>query len=284
MNEALNPQQIYENYENGRLSKFETAKKLIMIIESNNTPSHIESSVKLLKELIINEYLTSFFFVLYDLIGWSESPMFDSVKKELLKKMDSYIQEYVNEGVIYEEAILLAFFEQYNPEKLVKIKFNEDINDVYEDCLMHYKVSEDEHVIGLYFAPHGDPGYIPFIPENIYRLEHLEELYIHRHELETIPESIGRLKFLRFLILEYNYIVNLPQSIGNLDSLEELILNNNHIQALPESIGSLKSLKKLDLDENDIKIIPDSLIPFLKKLEHFSCDQGVLNKIGLTIK
>ena len=78
--------------------------------------------------------------------------------------------------------------------------------------------------------------------------------------------------------------MNLPQSIGSLDFLEELSLSNNYIEALPESIDSLKSLKKLDLDENDIKIIPDSVIPFLKKLEQFSCNQSVLNKLGLIIK
>lgn len=285
MKRSINPQQIYEDHKNRRFTKVETAKKLIKIIESGNTPSHIVSSIELLRELIINDYFPHFLFTLYDLIGWSEDPLFESIKNELFKKIATRVWEFVGEGVIYEEAILLTLFEKINPEKLIKINFNEDLNDIYEGFLMHYKISEDGHILGLYFGPvGGDPGQIPFIPENIYRLHHLEEFVIHQCELETIPETIGRLKSLKVLILDYNMIVNLPQSIGSLDSLEELSLSNNYIEALPESIDSLKSLKKLDLDENDIKIIPDSVIPFLKKLEQFSCDQGVLNRLGSIIK
>ncbi len=202
------------------------------------------------------------------MIGWSDKSIFDSLKKELLKKkIDSYIQGYVNEGVLYEEAILLAYFEQFFSEKLTRINFNEDVDDIYKmmGFLTHYKVNEKGHVTGLYFTPHGDPWYIPFIPENIYRLQHLEELVIFRSELKKLPESIGKLKSLKVLSLDYNLIEILPQSIGDLDSLEELSLSNNCIRSLPESIGLLKSLKKLNLDENDIKIIPESVIPFLKK-------------------
>lgn len=270
MNKLLNPQQIYESYKNGKIGKFETAKKLIMIIESGNHNSHIESSIKLLEELIINNNDPFFLFLLYDSIGWSIDPIFKSVKKEVLTKIDSYVQLYVKDGVIYEEAILLAFFEHSGefPEKLVKINFNENVNDIYMGGQMHYKVSEDGHVIGIYFAPHGDPWYIPFIPESIYRLEYLEELVLLGCELKTIPETIGRLKSLKLLMLNYNLIANLPQSIGDLDTLEELNLTGNYIEALPESIGLLMSLKKLELSENSIKVIPENIgsLSYLEEL------------------
>jgi len=294
MKESLDPQKIYEDYTKNILSKAETAKQLIIIIESENNNYLTESCIKLLGKLALpseevfkvldncliwgrnfnikstaaNVLIKIFpersieafmhmaihycdpvsLFALYDLVGWSENPLFNGIKEVLFKKIEPRVQERVKEGIIYDEAIMLTLFEKLNPEELRNS--DEDPNFGYIP-LGHYRVSEDGHIVGLYFGPDSDPGHIPFIPENIYRLKHLEELVIFQCELEIIPESIGKLKSLRVLDLGFNLIVDLPQSIGDLDSLEELRLSNNYIEALPESISSLKSLKKLDLSEND---------------------------------
>jgi len=292
MSVPVDPQNIYEDYINNRLSKVETAEKLIMIIENGNLSFQIESSINLLGKLalssnevfnvlenclismpyptiraitakillelfpkrsveplmwvVVNDCTPYSLYALYDLIGWSEDPLLEGVKKELFKKIEPRVQERVSEGIIYEEAIILNLFNEILPE-LVNLNENPDAG---YNLGAYYRTDEDGHIVNFFVFP-TDEEHIYFLPENIYRLRHLEELGMVRCCLDTIPESIGKLKSLRILNLDYNLIVNLPQSIGSLDSLEELSLSTNYIETIPESISSLKSLKKLDISKND---------------------------------
>lgn len=265
MKESMDPQKIYEDCTNHLLSEDEAAKKLIKIIQNGSDEYYIELSIKLLKSLIIESYDALFIFTMYDLVGWTEDPIFESVRNELFNRISAHVWEFMSEGIAYEEAIILALYENLGYEKLIKV---EDINTVFDSYPGHYKISEDGHVLGLYLMERGDPGHIPFIPENIYRLRYLEEFYIFNCELELIPEAIGRLKSLRILILGFNLINELPPSIGNLTALEELTLSHNYIEILPESMGSLRSLRRLDLSENNIEFVPDTIrnLPCLEEL------------------
>lgn len=300
MREPVDPQNIYEDYISNRLSKVETAEKLIMIIENGNLSFQIESSINLLGKLalptnevfkvlenclitipypiiraltakillemfpersieplmwvIVNDCTPYSLYSMYDLFGWSEDPLFEGIKKELFKKIELRVQNRVREGIIYEEAIILTLFNEILPE-LVNLNENPDAG---YNLGAYYRTDDDGHIVNFFVFP-TDEEHIYFLPENIYRLRHLEELGMVRCCLDTIPESIGKLKSLRILNLDYNLIVNLPQSIGSLDSLEELSLSNNYIETLPESISSLKSLKRLYIDENNIEFIPEAL-------------------------
>lgn len=257
----IDPQKIYEDYTKKRLSEHKVVKTLIKIIEEGNISFHVEISKELLSKIIINNYDPFFLFTIYDLIGWSEDPLFKNIKKLLFKKIGTRVWELVGEGVVYEEAIILALFEGILP---ILINLNKNPDAGYNPGA-YYKTDADGHVILFDICP-TDEEHINFVPENIYRLRKLEELGMIKCCLDTIPESLGRLKSLRVLNLDYNLIVNLPESIGDLDSLEGLSLIGNYIESIPESIVSLKSLRELRLDENNIKNIPESVIPFLKKL------------------
>lgn len=298
------PQKIYEYYLNNKLSKVETAEKLIRIIENEGFISSFSaevevainllgkldllsdevfnvlekclitgqsdariSSTKVLMELFPEKSLESLLWVvkndcppdrlyaLYDLIGWSENPLFESIQKELFKKIEFRVQKLVNEqGILFEEAIILALFEQFVQDftNLNEYPKARGIPGAY------FKIGEEGRIISLVIST-SDEFHIEFIPVNIYRLTHLEEFAMYRCCLRKVPESIGRLNSLRVLQLAFNFLTNLPRSISALEKLEVLKLNYNNFKVFPESIGSLKSLKQLDLGSNNIEMLPESI-------------------------
>ena len=135
------PQKIYEDYLNKKLSKVETAEKLIRIIEDDGFSSsfrlEVEVAINLLGKLSLlsdevynvlekclisgqsdarlwsakvlmelfpeksieplmwvveNDCPPDRLYALYDLIGWSKNPLFESIQKELFKKIEFRVQ------------------------------------------------------------------------------------------------------------------------------------------------------------------------------------------------
>ncbi|MFX1311529.1 MAG: leucine-rich repeat domain-containing protein [Promethearchaeota archaeon] len=147
----------------------------------------------------------------------------------------NFINKYVNEGVVLNEAIVLGLLEILTGMKLRKLT-NNKIPKLYA-C--DYRISSDGHITGIYLY-----GYHSFqinlIPKQICKLEQLEELILRDQNIENIPECIINLKSLKRLDLLQNDIRYIPNYFKELHGLELLDLGENKIRKIPESLKLLK--------------------------------------------
>ncbi len=141
----------------------------------------------------------------------------EDVKKRFSRINNSGVIHLLNEGIL----------EHINIEEIKKISFTR----IYEDSLS--------------------------IPESIYTLTSLQNLFLMDNKLTTLSKSICKLTSLKKLNLSWNKLENLPESIGNLSSLETLNLACNKLVSLPESMSNLTSLRNLDLTGNRLMSLPD---------------------------
>ena len=107
------------------------------------------------------------------------------------------------------------------------------------------------------------------IPQEIFQLTNLKELYIAYNQITAIPDAIGQLSNLTSLSLDSNQITAIPDAIGQLSNLTSLSLDSNQITAIPDAIAKLVNLTSLSLHSNQITQIPDVLenLPKLIQLD-----------------
>lgn len=102
----------------------------------------------------------------------------------------------------------------------------------------------------------------------IYTLEYIDKdncnlvlgVILNSNKIDKMPQVIFQLINLQELWLNQNLITNIPDSIGNLTNLKLLSLHNNLISEIPDSIGNLTKLEKLYLGFNKIKHIPKTVV------------------------
>ncbi|KAJ0794912.1 putative TIR domain, P-loop containing nucleoside triphosphate hydrolase [Helianthus annuus] len=137
------------------------------------------------------------------------------------------------------------------------------------------------------------------LPENIGKLECLEELDLSDSEIKHLPDSICKLKHLKTLNLcgckvrklpvdvsqidslskldlRFSKIRDVPSSICKLKHLEELYLSGcSELEKLPENLGDLESLNKLVLKSTKIRDVPSSIckLKHLKYLNLSECSE-----------
>jgi len=121
----------------------------------------------------------------------------------------------------------------------------------------------DKRIRGLAFPKYN----LKAIPEPIFKLDALEELYLEKNRITVIPDAISRLKNLTKLFLSSNRIRKVSDSINSLDSLEYLDLKRNQLKNLPEDISNLRKLDSLYLNKNDLRQLPQS-VTTLDKLKY----------------
>jgi Leucine-rich repeat (LRR) protein len=190
----------------------------------------------------------------------------------------NFTQKYVSKGVNIHDAAVLGIFEMLVGRKLKNIKL---IRDGEEK--RHYKLNGKGFIISLDISFDGSSLYcLPFIPEQISLLKHLEKLFIFKTSIDKLPKCIGDLSNLKRLYISYTTLEKIPESIGNLALLEELSLYNNKIREISDTIGKLASLKNLILDDNEIWKIPDS-IGNLRNLKTLGLSGNGLRKIPKSI-
>lgn len=97
------------------------------------------------------------------------------------------------------------------------------------------------------------------IPEEVFSMTNLEELYLEKNSIVKIPKEIGLLTNLKILDLDQNQIDSVPPEIGNLILLEELDLDQNKLVYLSPEIGLLKNLRSLDLHQNLLSGLPSEI-------------------------
>ncbi|MFX0140120.1 MAG: leucine-rich repeat domain-containing protein, partial [Candidatus Hodarchaeota archaeon] len=197
---------------------------------------------------------------IYEVFGWTKEKSLENVRKKIFKIINPMVKYYINEGVVPQEASLLALFELQYGNKVFKTEsYNFDGIELH--TLNHYVINKKGNIIAIARAINSK-----FIPKIINILSHLEKLILTGSNLKIIPKSIGKLKNLKVLNLSFNSIKIVPETFHSLKSLEILNLTSNKLNIIPDSICSLISLKKLCLGTNKITEIPKS-ISYLKNLE-----------------
>ncbi|MFX0103868.1 MAG: leucine-rich repeat domain-containing protein [Candidatus Hodarchaeota archaeon] len=149
---------------------------------------------------------------------------------KLIKK--NFIQKYINEGVLSDDAPILGLLEILTGMKLKKLIKKEKISSLYA-C--NYKINLNGNISGIYLY-----GY-------------------HSFQINVIPNCISSLKFLEELVLRDQNINSIPEFIKDINTLKLLDLRRNNIEIIPESLLEIKSLEFLDLGENKIKELPKSV-------------------------
>ncbi|ORX77341.1 L domain-like protein [Anaeromyces robustus] len=112
------------------------------------------------------------------------------------------------------------------------------------------------------------------IPDIIFELTYIKELYLLNDKISSISEKTGNISNLKRLDIRGNNINTLPDNIGNLNKLKYLYLNNCKLNSIPKEIDNLTNLQKL--------IIPDE-IGNLKNLNELMLDNNCLESIPNTI-
>jgi hypothetical protein len=148
------------------------------------------------------------------------------IPKDEVRHYSKFTEKYINQGVIPQEAKLLAHFSILAEAELTKAELYEDIfADACSDMFSthHFRINSEGHIIELYLHSPVN-GYLSILPNMLRKLEQLEVIFFPENSIKDIPEWITDFKFLRVLeVINYEqpYAV-VPESIQSyLESLEQ---------------------------------------------------------------
>lgn len=153
----------------------------------------------------------------------------EKVEKEIPKNevriYNQITEKYINQGVIPQEAKVLAHFSVLAEVELTRAEIDEDIfSDACSDMFSthYFRVNNDGHIIELYLhSP--DRCFLTILPKFLSKLQNLEVIFFPDNLIMEIPEWITELKFLRLLDLGNIEQLNpkVPDSIRSyIESLE----------------------------------------------------------------
>lgn len=118
----------------------------------------------------------------------------------------------------------------------------------------------------------------PVIPDEIFTLKPLEQLYLCENAIEVLPAAIGELSSLRYLNLDRNALKSVPAEIGKLVNLRWLRLNANKLESLPPELARLRILQRFYACQNQLKTVPEGL-KGLPLLEDVSLSANPINEL-----
>jgi hypothetical protein len=110
------------------------------------------------------------------------------------------------------------------------------------------------------------------LPEEIWNLSKLEELYLNKNNFTKISTKVERLQNLTGLYLAENHLNELPSQIGNLKNLRELYIAGNELRKLPKEIINLTSLTHFDFSENVNLSLTEEQNNWIMNLEKNGCE------------
>jgi len=116
------------------------------------------------------------------------------------------------------------------------------------------------------------------VPQSLFNLVQLEELYLSLNQLAELPESLAELSRLRELYLSMNEISRLPEAVGSLGQLQVLDVSNNRLSVLPRSVGGLLRLRSLNLSANRIADLPSAVFD-LQNLRELNLTDNCLKEL-----
>ncbi|XP_050076188.1 E3 ubiquitin-protein ligase LRSAM1-like [Anopheles maculipalpis] len=98
------------------------------------------------------------------------------------------------------------------------------------------------------------------LPEDIYKLENLRELFLANNALEKLPTTIGRLKKLELLNLSANNLTSVEQ-IAFMTNLRLLDISGNvRLSQLPSQLATCDNLVDIVLDPETIRNPPADVV------------------------
>lgn len=97
------------------------------------------------------------------------------------------------------------------------------------------------------------------IPNQINKLEHLNNVSINNTQIKSLPETLYNLKNLEGLTFEYNNIANISKNIGKLEQIKRVSFMGNPIKHIPVEICKLQKLESLVLANTKITELPKCL-------------------------
>ena len=109
--------------------------------------------------------------------------------------------------------------------------------------------------IGLHIGGNG----LESVPETIWELANLEELWLVDNKLKAISPAITKLAKLRWLGIGWNPFERFPEVVCKLVQLEHLIIRSNGLTGLPSSLAALRNLLELNLGGNEYERFPELL-------------------------
>ena len=124
----------------------------------------------------------------------------NEIPKDEVRVYNRYAEYYIDEGLIPEDAKVLAHFSVLIERGLDRAENNEDLFDDVDDMYRMYffKVNNDGHIIELYLH-HTEEVFLTLLPKMLCSLKYLEVIYFPNNLIKIIPEWITNLKFLRVL-------------------------------------------------------------------------------------
>ncbi|KAJ0402643.1 hypothetical protein P43SY_007508 [Pythium insidiosum] len=107
---------------------------------------------------------------------------------------------------------------------------------------------------------------------------HLRELWLTNHRIDSLPPEIAVLSRLRVLGLGGNALSVLPDELSSLDSLEVLHLERNALITIPASVHFPARLRELRLDHNALATMPPQITQ-LRLLLHLGLSHNRLTSL-----
>jgi hypothetical protein len=97
------------------------------------------------------------------------------------------------------------------------------------------------------------------VPDEIFSMVHLTELWLCGNLLGFLPQELGALKELTILSLSHNDLNTLPIEVCGLTKLTKLLLRRNNLSELPDIFENLTQLVEVDLSRNNFREFPQVL-------------------------
>ena len=121
------------------------------------------------------------------------------------------------------------------------------------------------------------------IPQELFNMVHLTELWLCNNMLGGIPSYIGSFRDLKILGLTNNDLSMLPEEVCTLTKLEKLYINRNNLKTLPEGFMNLTNLVDIDATSNKFEEFPLVLCT-LPRLLTISFNKNSIKTIPEAIK
>ncbi|CAL1543615.1 unnamed protein product, partial [Lymnaea stagnalis] len=120
------------------------------------------------------------------------------------------------------------------------------------------------------------------IPDALFCLEDLHELYLSDNFFTDIPEKVCGMVKLKTLAVQRNSLLRISPDLFKLRYLETLELSDNYLESIPAGIKNLKKLKCLGLANNTLTELPDE-IRWLEQLKFLHLGNNQITKLPETI-
>jgi len=279
MTETLIPKNIYQDFVNHKINRFEAIKLLNSLIENSDDLDLRVESINLLNKVSKKTYKI-FKILENNLISDESDKIRSSAAKSIILNYLEYGYESLKWTILHDTSpLVLSVIGNLLKDKQndVILKLREDYNKRLDLIAVKYEIVPEEvpFILNLginiaknnFFKLGSDLHYI-FDDNTILSIKNGHIIELSLSLKSEIPHSIDSLTMVENLDLSSNYLTDLPDSMFKLSELKYINLSWNNFTRFPHVLTKLKSIEFLDVSKNNIKEIPDS-IKNLKNLKSF---------------